>query len=112
MKKKKRKATDTKVKDPGFIRFSEIQKKYLDEVRVRTVNEFNAAVDAVCEELGIVEKLKQAPPGMYKLRLSDLSGLDVLPPPPGKPDPPPPDPPKDPPAEPPKDIKPPAEKED
>lgn len=63
---------------PNFIKFSKVQQAYLNEVRMRTVNEFNAAVDVVCVELGIFEKLKQAPPGMYKLRLSDLSGLDVL----------------------------------
>jgi len=98
MSNKTHKKTDTKVKGPSFIKFSEIQKKYLNEVRTRQVDEFNAAVDAVCKELGLVEKLKQAPPGMYRLRLSDLSGLDVVPPPPQKPDPP---------AEDPKDIKPP-----
>lgn len=78
MSEKTHKKTDTKVKDPNFIRFSEIQTKYLNEVRVRTIKEFNDAVDAVCKELGIVEKLRQAPPGMYKLRIQDLSGLDVL----------------------------------
>ena len=93
-KKKKDNVLKTKVKELNFIRFSELQKKYLNEVRVRTVNEFNAAVDTVCKDLGIIEKLKQAPPGMYQLRLSDLSGLDILPPPP--------DPPKDPPTDPPK----------
>jgi len=88
MSKKTRKKTDTKAKDSKFLRFSKIQVRYLNEVRTRTVKELNDAVDAVCEELGIVEKIKQAPPGMYKLRLDDLSGLDVLPPPP-KPKPPP-----------------------
>jgi len=97
-KKKKRKATETKVKDPKFIRFSKVQVRYLNEVRTRTVNEFNAAVDAVCEELGIVEKIKQAPPGMYNLRMSDLSGLDISSVPPKDP---PSDPPKKPPTKPP-----------
>jgi len=96
MPKKEHKKTDTKVKDAKFIKFSEIQAKYLNEVRARTVNEFNTAVDAVCEELGIIEKLKQAPAGMYKLRLDDLSGLDIFPAPPKPPSGPPKDPPQDP----------------
>lgn len=63
-----------------FIKFSEVQRNYLNEVRNRQVKEFNEAVDTVCEELGIIEKLKQPPLGMmYKLRISDLSGLDILP---------------------------------
>lgn len=85
MSKKEHKKIETKVKDSKFIRFTEIQRKYLDEVRTRTINELNAAVDAVCQELGITEKLKHPPPGMmYKLRMSDLSGLDILPIPPRK----------------------------
>ncbi len=62
-----------------FIKFSEVQQSYLNEVRTRQVKEFNEAVDTVCKELGIIEKLKKAPLGMYKLRMQDLSGLDVLP---------------------------------
>lgn len=64
---------------PNFIEFSEIQQNYLLEVRNRQVKEFNEAVDVVCKELGIIEKLRQAPAGTYKLRMQDLSGLDILP---------------------------------
>jgi len=95
-KKRRCRATETKVKDPKFIRFGKVQVRYLNEVRTRTVNEFNVAVDAVCEELGIAEKIKQAPPGMYKLRMDDLSGLDIFPAPPKPPSGPPQDPPQDP----------------
>lgn len=74
---------------PDFIEFSELQQDYLNEVRNRQVKEFNAAVDKVCKALGITEKLKQAPPGMmYKLRMNDLSGIDIVPAPPDPPDPP------------------------
>jgi len=99
MSKTKQGISKTKIKEPNFIRFSEIQKKYLNEVRSRQVKEFNDAVDAVCKEMGIIEKLKQAPPVIYKLRMQDLSGLDILPPPLRKPDPP-------------KDIKPPEKNKD
>lgn len=64
---------------PDFIEFSKVQQAYLNEVRGRQVKEFNDAVDTVCKELGIVEKLRKAPSGMYKLRMQDLSGLDILP---------------------------------
>ena len=65
---------------PNSIEFGKIQQAYLNEVRNRQLREFNNAVDTVCEELGIVEKLKKTPPGMmYKLRMQDLSGLDILP---------------------------------
>lgn len=79
MSEKRPKVLETKVKEASFIKFSEIQKKYLNEVRTRQVNEFNEAIESVYKELGIIEKLKQAPPGTYKLRMQDLSGLDVLP---------------------------------
>jgi len=74
----------TKHNPPGkkkadFIKFGKVQQNYLIEVQTRTLKEFNDALNIVYEELGIVEKLKQAPPGTYKLRLRDLSGLDVLP---------------------------------
>jgi len=90
--------------EPNFIGFSEIQKKYLNEVRNRQVNEFNNAIESVYRELGIMEKIMKAPEGMYKLRMQDLSGLDVLPSP-QKPDPPPP------PPDPSKDTKPPSGKD-
>lgn len=64
---------------PDFIEFSKVHQAYLNEVRSRQVKEFNEAVDAVCKEMGITEKLKKAPLGMYKLRMQDLSGLDVFP---------------------------------
>ncbi|GAH67720.1 unnamed protein product, partial [marine sediment metagenome] len=33
----------------------------------------------VYEELNLTEKILKAPPGTYKLRIQDLSGLDILP---------------------------------
>jgi len=72
---------------PNFIKFSKSQQGYLNEIRNRQAKEFNSAVDEICKELGIIEKIKQASPGMYKLRMNDLSGLDIIPPP-QKPNPP------------------------
>ena len=68
-----------KKKEPDFIKFSKIQQSYLIEMRARTLREFNEAVSTVFEELGIVDKIKKAPPGTYKLRMEDLSGVDILP---------------------------------
>ena len=64
-------------KEPGFIKFSGIQSGYLNEVLRRQRREFNEAVELVYAELGITEKILQAPLGKYKLR-QDCSGLDVL----------------------------------
>lgn len=66
-------------KKPNFIEFSKLQQSYLNEVRTRQVKEFNEAIQVVYEELGIMDKIMKAPEGMYKLRVKDLSGLDVLP---------------------------------
>jgi hypothetical protein len=66
-------------KKPNFIEFSKLQQSYLNEVRTRQVKEFNDAIQVVYEELGIMDKVMKAPEGMYKLRVKDLSGLDVLP---------------------------------
>lgn len=62
-----------------FIKFSKVQQAYLNEIRNRQMKEFNEAVGSVYEELGITEKILKAPPGTYKLRIQDCSGLDVLP---------------------------------
>lgn len=96
-KKKKRKATETKVKDAKFIRFSPLQRKCLTEVRNRVEGELNATLNMVYEELGIREKIEKAPPGTYKVRMHDCSGVDVISLPPGllKPGQVRPDPPKD-----------------
>ena len=64
--------------DPSFIKFSKVQQKYLNEVLARQRREFNEAVQAVYEELGIMEKILQASPGKYIMR-KDRSGLDILP---------------------------------
>ena len=80
MPKKTHKKTDMKVLEPKFIRFTELQRKYVIEVRNRVEGELNAALRTVYKALGILEKIEKAPPGMYKLRMSDCSGLDILPP--------------------------------
>jgi len=64
---------------PNFIEFSNVQTGFLLEIRNRQMKEFNEAVGSVYEELGITEKILKAPPGTYKLRMQDLSGLDILP---------------------------------
>ncbi len=64
---------------PEFIKFSKVQQAYLTEIRNRQLREFNEAVGSVYEELGIMEKILKSPPGTYKLRMADLSGLDILP---------------------------------
>lgn len=64
--------------EPNFIKFSKVQRAYLAEIINRQRNEFNEAVGTVYEDLGIAEKIAQAPPGTFVLR-QDFSGLDVLP---------------------------------
>lgn len=97
-KKTKPKVLKTKVKDAKSIRFSELQKKLLKEVWMRTLNDRNIALDAVFEDLGVVEKVKQIPPELIRLKMgdgpTDIIGLDILPSPrksepPSLPDPPP-----------------------
>lgn len=68
----------TKIKEPGFIEFSKVQKAYIEEVLKRQRDEFNEIIDMIYDELGITEKILKAPPGTYKLR-KDCSGLDILP---------------------------------
>ena len=65
-------------KKPNFIKFSKVQSGFLNEVLARQREEFNEVVNLVYEELGIMDKILQAPPGTYKLR-QDCSGLDVFP---------------------------------
>ena len=77
MSEKKPKVLETKVKEPNFIRFSKVQKNYLNEILSRQREKFNEAVDLVYEELGIKEKISKAPPRTYNLR-RDCSGLAVL----------------------------------
>lgn len=62
----------------NFIKFSETQQGYLNEILRRQRREFNEAVQTVYEELGIMEKILNAPPGKYRLR-PDRSGLDIVP---------------------------------
>lgn len=82
----------TKVKEPKFIRFTPLQSNYLGELYTRHMGERNRGLESVYKELGIVEKILEAPPGTYQLR-KDLSGLDIVSVP-SPPDPPP-DSPKD-----------------
>ena len=64
---------------PDFIKFSKVQVGFLVEIRNKQLKEFNEAVGLVYEELGITGKILKAPPGTYKLRMQDCSGVDVLP---------------------------------
>lgn len=87
MGKKKHKATDTKVQtEPRFIKFSSVQQNYLTEVRTRQVKEWGDALESVYRDLGIMEKIAEAPQGTYQLRQNDLSGLDFRPSPPPPPE--------------------------
>lgn len=76
---KKTKHNLLRKKEPNFIPFSKVQTGLLVEIRNRQLKEFNEAVGSIYEELGITEKILKAPPGTYKLRMQNLSGLDVLP---------------------------------
>jgi len=64
---------------PDFLQFSKVQQAYLNEIRNKQMREFNEAVGMIYEELGITEKILKAPPGTYKLRIQDCSGVDILP---------------------------------
>lgn len=80
MSKTKSKVPGTKIKsESNFIRFSKVQTGFLLEIRNRQLKEFNEAIQSVYDELDITEKILKAPPGKYRLRMQDLSGLDVLP---------------------------------
>jgi len=68
-----------KEKKPDFIEFSKVQQRLLNEIRNNQMKEFNEAVGMIYEELGITEKILNAPPGTYKLRVRDCSGVDILP---------------------------------
>lgn len=72
----------TKHNPPGkkmdFIKFSKVQQGFIAEVVNRQRREFNEALGSIYEDLGIAEKILQAPPGTFVLR-KDFSGLDVLP---------------------------------
>jgi len=61
----------------SFIKFSKLQRNYLTEVRTRQQREFNEALETIYEELGIIEKMMNAPPNTYKLKM-DFTGLEVL----------------------------------
>ena len=62
----------------NFIKFSKVQRAYINEMIARQQKELSEALGTVYEDLGIAEKILQAPPGTYILR-QDFSGLDVLP---------------------------------
>jgi len=78
MKKTKHNLPKKKKGESNFIEFSKVQANYLMEVRRRQQQELNDALGSIYEELGIKEKILQAPPGTFVLR-KDFSGLDVLP---------------------------------
>lgn len=84
MSKEKHKKTDTKVEDPNFIRFSKLQRGFLAEISRRNQRDWNEALETVYDELGVLEKVLESPPGTYIMR-QDLSGLDVRPLPPSPP---------------------------
>ena len=64
--------------EPNFIKFGKVQQGFIAEIMKRQRREFGEALESVYEELGILEKVLQAPPGTYKLR-QDYSGVDILP---------------------------------
>ena len=66
--------------ESGFLKFSAVQCGYLNEIRRRQLNELNQAIESVYEEMGILERMKAAPDGIYILRQRDLSGVDFNPP--------------------------------
>lgn len=74
---KKTKHNPPRKSKPDFIKFSKVQQGYLNEIRRRQLRELNEAIESVYDELGILEKLQKAPPGTYRLRTEDFSGLDV-----------------------------------
>jgi len=78
-KKRKDRIPETKAKEANFIPFSKVQRGYLNEIRNRQIKELNEGIESVYNELGIMEKVLKAPPGKYRLRMQDFSGLDVLP---------------------------------
>jgi len=63
---------------PSFIRFSKVQRALIDEILNRQRAEFNVVIGTIYEDLGIAEKILQAPPGKYQLR-QDFSGVDIVP---------------------------------
>lgn len=63
---------------PDFIEFSKSQQGFIAEVMNRQRREFGEVLESIYEELGVLEKVLQAPPGEYKLR-KDYSGVDILP---------------------------------
>jgi len=78
---KRTKHNPPREKKTSFIKFSKVQVNYLNEVQFRQAREWNEAMDSVYEELGMREKILQAPRGTYILR-PDCSGLDIVAPPP------------------------------
>jgi len=73
----KTKHNPPKKKEQNFIPFRKPQIGYLKEMQARQLRELNDALDEIYEDLGIKEKIFNAPPGKYRLR-KDLSGLDVI----------------------------------
>jgi len=76
MKETKRKSP-RKLK-PSFIKFSEVETNYLNEVRNRQVKEWSEVLLLVYKGRRIDKKILQAPRGTYILR-PDCSGLDIIP---------------------------------
>lgn len=63
---------------PSFIKFSKMQRAYLNEILARQQKEFNEVLGTVYEDMGLAERILRAPPGTFVLR-KDFSGLDVMP---------------------------------
>ena len=63
---------------PNFIKFSKVQQGFIGEVVNRQRRELGETLQSVYEELGIMEKVAQSPPGTYRLK-EDCSGVDILP---------------------------------
>lgn len=86
MKRTKHNPPEQKAKDgPRFIRFSDLQRDFLVEKRIKQAKEWNDALESVYRDLDVMEKIIETPPGTYRLRQNDLSGLDFMPPPPPPP---------------------------
>lgn len=74
----KTKHNPSKKAKPSFIKFSKVQQALIDATLSRQQKEFNEIIGTIYEDIGIAEKILQAPPGTFVLR-KDFSGLDVSP---------------------------------
>lgn len=75
MPKVKHSVPKSKVETADFIKFSKVQQDYIREVFRRTNQEFNNAIEAVYEEVGILEEVNKTP-DKYILR-QDFTGVEV-----------------------------------